>query len=556
MKVASPRWLGRGLAMWLTAAVLALIATLAWFGYRAVLGWRSNAALVAQRRAGEMANLLVAAITRDMRGVQTFVLPSLQADEFMLDAPYDVGDIAASAFARYPYPESFFAWRGTPTPESVVFCDRADRRPPWGGRAAGTSRFPVLLQSHPAVAKQLIDRIAADAARGRRYSAFEANIDGVPYQVVTRLLYRDPLREQLEAAFGFTVNLTWVRAHYFEDLAEQVAHIGPAAGLSLFVVDEDNRRVASAPRSPRGEAAFRREFSMQFFDPLVVEHDSTPRPWVVETGIAHDPTLTEAVRASDRTLVMLACAAAALAIGLILTLRATRASAQLAELRSDFVSTVTHELKTPIATIRAIGDTLARGRVSDPEARVEYAQLVVQESKRLSRLVDNLLAYSRITDVTEAYSFEPVDVAAIVDEALRGFATQLREKQFEVRVDVDPSMPPVRADRVALTLTLENIVDNAIRYSADDRVIEIGSRPERGDGVIEVRDHGVGIAPEEIALVTQRFHRAPGAASGGSGLGLSIVRRVVADHGGTLSIRSTVGRGTTVLISLPLAEHG
>ncbi|MEO8033670.1 MAG: histidine kinase dimerization/phospho-acceptor domain-containing protein, partial [Acidobacteriota bacterium] len=425
MKLGSPGWLGRGLPIWLTSAVLVLIATLAWFGYRAVLGWRANATLLAQRRAREMGNLLVSAITRDMRGVQSVVLQSMQADGFMLDPPYDVGDIAASAFARYPYPESFFAWRGTATPQSVVFYDRADRRPRWARDAVTSNRFPVLVESHPEVAKLLIEHITADANRGHRFSTFDLQLDGVPYQVVTRLLYRDPLREELEAAFGFTVNLSWVRTDYFGDLTRQVAHIGQAAGLSLFVLDDRGRGVVSLPNSARGEASFRREFPIQFSDPLLVEHDSTPRSWAVETGIAHDPTLAEAVRASDRILLMLACAAAALAIGLILTLRATRASARLAEIRSDFVSTVTHELKTPIATIRAIGDTLARERVTDPEARLRYAQVVVQESKRLSRLVDNLLAYSRITDTTDAYLFGPVAVRAILEQALRTAKSRL-----------------------------------------------------------------------------------------------------------------------------------
>jgi signal transduction histidine kinase len=549
----SGSWIVRNLPVWLTTAVLLLIATLTWFGYRAVVGWRASATLVANRRAGEMANLLVGAIMRDMRGVQTVVLPSLHAGEFMLDAPYDVSDIAASAFARYPYPESFFAWRGVPAPESVVFLDRADRLPSWGQRGGTTSRFPVVVQSHPTIARLLIERIAVDAAQGHRFSTFDLTLDGVPYQVVTRLLYRDQLREQLDAAFGFTVNLSWVRAHYFNDLTHQVARIGNASGLSLFVVDEQNRRIAAVPPAALSGIAVRREFPMSFFDPVVVQHDANARLWAVAVGVARDPTLAQAVRASDRTLLMLAAATAALAVGLALTLRATRKTAQLAEIRSDFVSTVTHELKTPIATIRAIGDTLARGRISDAEARLEYAQLIVQESKRLSRLVDNLLAYSRITDVTEVYALETVEVRSMVDDALRGFHTQLQEKRFHVRVDVAPDLP-LRADPAAMILMFDNIVDNAIRYSAAEHVIEIVGRRENGLAIVEVRDRGIGIPADEIARVTRRFYRSPGTGSGGSGLGLAIVKRIVADHGGTVSIESRVGRGTTVRLALPVAN--
>lgn len=508
--------------------------------------------MVAERRAGEMANLLVSAITRDMRAAQTVVLTSLEAGQLALEPPYDVSDAAASAFARYPYPESFFASREDGP--AFLFFHRAERRPAWAAGDTSASRFPVVVQAHPEVGATLARRIAADAGRGRRYSAFEVELGGVRYQVVARLFYADPLRQHLRGSFGFTVNMAWVRSHYFAELTRQVARIGAAEGLSLYVRDERGVRVAAFPSSANGPAAVRREFAMTFYDPLVVGR-TAPRSWAVETGIAHDPTLAEAVRAGNRTLMMLAFATAALAVGLILTLRATRQSARLAELRSDFVSTVTHELKTPIASIRAIGDTLARGRITDPEARAEYAQMVVQESKRLARLVDNLLAYSRITDVTEAYTFEDIDVRSLLDEVLRAFQPQLQERQFDVGIIVEESLPPVRADRAALTLALDNLIDNAIRYSAEHRLIEVAARRDADRAVLEIRDHGIGIPEHELPRVTLRFHRAPGTPAGGSGLGLSIVKRVVSDHGGSMAIESRVNEGTTVRVALPIAEH-
>ena len=163
-------------------------------------------------------------------------------------------------------------------------------------------------------------------------------------------------------------------------------------------------------------------------------------------------------------------------IGLVLTARAARASARVAGMRSEFVSSVTHELKTPIATIRAIGDTLVRGRMSEPKAMQDYAQLVVQESRRLGRLVDNLLAYARITDVTEVYTFEPV-LPGAVDEALQVYRAQLAQAGFEVRVDVPGDVPAVRGDRTALGLVLDNLLDNAIRYSESSRWLDVRVRP-------------------------------------------------------------------------------
>ena len=269
-----------------------------------------------------------------------------------------------------------------------------------------------------------------------------------------------------------------------------------------------------------------------------------------------DPTLAEALEGSSQTLAIAGIATVILALGLLLTARATRANARLTELRSEFVQSVTHELKTPIASIRAAGDTMARGRVSGPQALKEYAQLVVQESKRLTRLVDNLLAYARITDVTEAYTFEPIDLRALVDEVLDGFKATLTAGDFAVKVDVGANLPPVRADRTACTLLLDNLVDNAVRYSKQEKWLAIHSRAVGGTVVTEVSDHGMGIPPGEVGLVTRRFFRGQGAGTGGSGLGLAIADRIARDHGGQLAIESEVGVGTTVTLTLPAAEAG
>ena len=553
--------LARAFPGWLAAGVCASAATIGWLGYRAVHNWQDSAALLAERRAAETAELLATALRRDMRGVQATVLSSANLDEFMLDPPYDVRTLVASAFARYPYPESFFAWRGAATPDAVVFLNRSDRRPPWMPGPAEPARFPVVVDHAPAVARALLDRIREDAEQGRRFSIFEMAIGEVPCQIVARLLYRDALREQLEGVFGFTVNLAWVRRAYFPELTRQVAQIGaPDAGLSLDIVDEDATAAVHGP-GEGGTVTTRRAFSMSFFDPALVELDPPPdlsrRSWAVEVRM-NDAALGQALRGANRTLAIAALAAGTLVLGLVLSVRAARASARLAEMRSEFVSTVTHELKTPIATIRAAGDTLAHGRLTDPEVKQEYAALVVQESKRLTRLVDNLLAYSRLTDVTEAYLFEPLSVGTLIEDSLQGFGAQLDAAEFRVDVDVPADVPPIRADRTAIILALDNLIDNAIRYSRDVRALHLDARVDAGRVVVRVHDRGIGIPPEELPQVTRRFFRGRDATSGGSGLGLAIATRIISDHDGRLTIESTLGEGTTVLLILPAARtaHG
>jgi signal transduction histidine kinase len=277
--------------------------------------------------------------------------------------------------------------------------------------------------------------------------------------------------------------------------------------------------------------------------------------WAVQVSAAADPTLAAAIRGADRTLIVAAFAAVSLAFGFVLTARAVRESASLAEMRSEFVATVTHELKTPIATIRAVGDSLASGRVSESGEQREYAGLVVQEAKRLTRLVDNLLAMARITDVADVYSFEPLSLDTLAETVIGQFRQQLSAARFDARVEMPVDLPAVRADRTAMTLLLENLIDNAIRYSPATRSLRISAH-QNGGGlvVLEVADQGRGIPLDEIGHVTRKFVRGRHAGSGGSGLGLAIVKRIVADHGGRLAIHSVVDAGTTIGISLPISE--
>jgi two-component system, OmpR family, phosphate regulon sensor histidine kinase PhoR len=300
-----------------------------------------------------------------------------------------------------------------------------------------------------------------------------------------------------------------------------------------------------------------RTFQLAFFEPTAVAVDPPPdlgQIWWRATATAGgDPTLAAAERGARRTLAIAGVMSIMLAGAVIVALRAARTNSDLAIMRADFVSAVTHELKTPLANLRAINETLASGRTT-PEMVREYAHMGIGEATRLTRLVDNLLAYSRVTDVADVYSFEPVSVAEAVQRSLQEFAVALTRDKFVVHVDVSDELPGVYADANALGLLLNNLIDNAIRYSRDVRELTVSARASDGAVTIEVRDRGVGIPPDELDNVTRKFFRGRGAVTGGSGLGLAIVDRIVSDHDGTLAIRSQEGQGTTVSVTMPAAQ--
>jgi two-component system phosphate regulon sensor histidine kinase PhoR len=220
-------------------------------------------------------------------------------------------------------------------------------------------------------------------------------------------------------------------------------------------------------------------------------------------------------------------------------------------MKSDFVAAVTHELKTPVAAIRLVGDTLAQRRYESIDTVADYARLLSQEAARLSRSIDGLLTYSKYTALKNvAVSVSVCEVADIVEEALEGLRPLLDGQKFDLRVDVPRTLPPVAADRQALVQVFECIIDNAIKYSSDERRLDIVGRADSGLVRITFADRGIGIPAEDIPRVFDRFHRGQNAGSAGSGLGLTIARRIIGAHKGAIAIRSTVNVGTEVELSL------
>ena len=541
---------GSYLPLALTIALTATVLALSWYGYRAVSEWRRSTAVLIERTAEEGADLLVTALTRDMRGAQALVLANRDSGDYAAQSVADFSYEVASAFTRYIYPESFFGWRAADG--EVVFFNRASRRPPWMTGAINAGRYPVVMTRNPEIARHLLSRIRQQAANRLNYAHFGAEIAGVPYAIVARLQYADVYRERLESVTGFTVNLAWVRERYFSELVSEVSRIGESGtALEYAVLDERGATVAGVAR---GDLAAERQFPLQFFDPAATEiegEERSPPAWTVRVSAASDPVLEWATSGEDTTLLAIAAIALGLAISFLLTAHSVRAGAALAAMRAEFVSIATHELKTPLASIRAASDTMVRGRLA-PDGIKQYAHLVVQESKRLTRLVDNLLAYARIIDVRDLYNFERLAPAELIEESLSGFERQLSEGRFDVATDVPHDLPLVRGDRTTLRLVLDNLLDNAIRYSGDRRWIRVNARRTGAGVTVDVCDRGIGIAPDEVQAVTRRFVRGRRTTTHGSGLGLAIVMRVVTDHGGGFEIESDPGQGTRAGFDLPI----
>jgi signal transduction histidine kinase len=228
--------------------------------------------------------------------------------------------------------------------------------------------------------------------------------------------------------------------------------------------------------------------------------------------------------------------------------------ARLSELRDDLVSLVSHELRSPVASLQAAAETLRR-RVEElaPEQRDALLDVVADESRRLAGLVADVLDTSRIDSGTFTYTFAEVDVGEIVRETVA--AAELAHAAARISFEISPPVPPVRADRERIRQVLTNLVENAVKYSGDGAV---GATVSAADGHVhvDVADDGPGIDPEHHELIFEKFGRVfgEGPTLPGSGLGLFISRSIAEAHGGTLEVRSEPGAGSTFSLVLPASS--
>jgi signal transduction histidine kinase len=248
--------------------------------------------------------------------------------------------------------------------------------------------------------------------------------------------------------------------------------------------------------------------------------------------------------------------------GAILTLHDVTRIRQLEAVRADFVANVSHELRTPLTAIRGYAETLLNGAIDDRDRAMQFLSVIDRHSRRLARLIDDLLSLSDLELGRTEIHRRPIAVPPLVDSVLEMLTPQATTRQIRLEADVPDDLPRVYADRDRLEEVLINLVDNAIKYSGTGTTVTIRARGvrENGSGQIElaVIDQGIGIPEKDIPRLTERFYRVDRARSrelGGTGLGLAIVKHIVQAHQGSLRIDSQINVGTTVVVRLPVASE-
>jgi signal transduction histidine kinase len=552
---------GVRLAAGLAVVVAIPMAVLFYFQFRALKDIETTSAVVLRQLSSETADSLQRAIEDYLKRPHISVLLRIQQRQTEpLDLPF-IEPVLNDALAESPFVESFFVWTevGPEANKWLVF-DQASKTLPSGT----AERF----REDKVVGAQLLRRLRELVERKRAIVAFTETINGRPHYVQAQLRYEGPARERMTSVIGFAVDAERLRAEFIPAvLRDWLASVQQPSGfphLETEVLDDNGEHIyASHPeRTGHVTPVDERGFSIIFFDKELLEfaapYEQHREIWGLRTSYGPQ-SIPEIVSAATRPqLALVIVLAVAMGLGVFLVAGAAAREVRVAELKSNFVASVSHDLKTPLALIQLFAETLELGRVRTPERAQEYYRIINGESKKLTRLIENILDFSRMEAGLRPYRMEPADLIESVNKVLARMETQFAQANFTVTPKIEADLPRILADEGAAEQAIENLLANAMKYSGDAKHIEIEAKRADGHIVVSITDHGIGISRREQGRIFRKFYRVQrelGGGPQGTGLGLAIVDHTMRGHGGFVRVLSEPDQGSTFSLHFPIPSE-
>jgi signal transduction histidine kinase len=343
---------------------------------------------------------------------------------------------------------------------------------------------------------------------------------------------------------GLLLNADYLKDNLLRQALQR--HVSSEQG-EWIVRGKDGQVLLNSGGLPTGSATIRTNFTENF------------PPWLLEL-YQKEPHLLETFLISRRGVYfyMFLLIAGILVFGLILTVRSISHELELAKMKSDFVSTISHEFKSPLTSLRQIAEMLQSGRVPSEERRQQYYDVLLEQSERLSLLTDNILNLAKIEEGRKEFAFEKTDISVLLREVVLSIQDRVRHEGFNIELKIEDALPVISADRAAITQAVANLIDNAIKYSGESKKVIVSSFREGPNLTVAVKDFGIGIKRDEVDKVFERFYRGGDELTRtvkGSGLGLTLVREIVEAHQGKVDVESELGKGSLFSIRLPISQR-
>lgn len=537
-------------------ATLCAAALVLYLQHRAVTALHSQTLVILRQISEQTAADIATEVRRTLDGPVFETLTAVNHPELRAGRLDLVAQQYEQALEAYPHVDRFLVWSAETeavAPGEALFYPRRSGRtgtPLLGRHLEAFVRDPALGRAVMQLAEQHRPSqqiyVAADAiGPDRRYHAF------------LRLFWTDARREQYFEVLGFVVDPQMLRQNLFaalyqRSLADLLKRRGGDVPLTLRVTDERGDLVFGDAAVPATAASV--PLPMLFYPIDRIESRLATavaaRPWRVEVGAPERGVLAHVGQGYWPTLFSVLL----MLVALGLTVEANRRAAELTRMQADFISHVSHQLKTPLSLLSAATETVGMERVRSPEKLAQYLGIIRTEVARLTALVQRVLEFSRLQQ-QRGYEFETVDLGALVRETVAAFQSGL-SGQFTFNVEEAGHRPHVTADPAAIEQALVNLLDNAVKYSGESRRVRVRVGGSGEAATIEVIDRGLGIDKADQRRIFDKFYRGHGASAhrDGFGLGLPIVQELVRAHRGRVEVESAPGQGSTFRIVLPLAR--
>ena len=553
-------WHDRGmrLAVGLAIVVAIPMAVLFYFQFRSLNDIETTSTIVLRQLSSDTADSLTETVEAYLKRPYFGVLLRVpQARVEPLDLAF-IDPIMHDALLESPYVTSFFVWteRG-PHANKWLAYDRDSLKQPAGDVE---SRF----RDDTFFGAKLLPRLHQLVKTRMAIVAFTEQINGRHYYVQAQLRFESFARERMTSVVAFAVDAERLRTEFIPALLrDRLASVQQPAGfpsLEAAVLAEDGTRIFESDSSRNDDVPVdERSFPVVFFDKellaFAAPYEQQREIWGLRTGYGPQ-SIPEIVSASTRPqMALMVVLAVAMSLGVFLVAGAAAREVRVAELKSNFVASVSHDLKTPLALIQLFAETLELGRVRTPERAQEYYRIINGEAKKLTRLIENILDFSRMEAGLRPYRLEPADLGAVVTRVLSRMETQFSQGHFVVQTDIALSLPRVLADEGATEQAIENLLANAIKYSGEAKRIEVRAARHGGYVEISVTDHGIGISRREHSRIFRKFYRVQrelGGGPQGTGLGLAIVDHTLRGHGGFVRVSSEPQQGSTFTLHFPI----
>jgi signal transduction histidine kinase len=549
-------------AVGLALVVATPVAVLFYFQFRSLHDLEETSAVVLRQLSRDTTDSLAREISESLKRphIEILLRPGQQGRLDPLDMPW-IDTVFEEGLAAIPFAEELWVWSETDPvyPDKFFVYDRSSLKVP-------STDVGKRFREAPARHQQLIPMLRQFGQQRRAIVAFPAVIDGRQKYVQVQLRFRGPNRERVVGLLGFMADADHLRNVYLPSLVQKrLSTVFQPTGfpsLGLYLIDGDGEVVSASTPTATPTSVFvdERTFPLVFFDTELLEYaapyEQHRETWRVRS--TYGPlTIPEIVSGNTRPqLALMIVMALVMAGGVFFVAGAAVREVRVAELKSNFVASVSHDLKTPLALIQLFAETLELGRVRSAERAQEYYRIINSEARKLTRLIENILDFSKMEAGLRPYRPAPVSLGDLTRQVLSEMESQFSQGQFNVRIDVDPGLPPALADEDAAEQAIENLLANAMKYSGESRDIAVHVGRANGHVCVGVTDHGIGISRREQKRIFRKFYRVESGLGGGPqgcGLGLAIVDHTMRGHGGFVRVDSEPGRGSTFTLHFPIA---